>query len=307
MQVPAFDLKNDYKQLSLRYDESYHALWTYFDQENMVPCANIELVRELDSHLKELESKQAVLMDINNQPHTIKYSISASRTPNVYNIGGHLPLIKHLAQTKNRDGLVSYAIQAIDVLYSRLSRFNHSSIINIGLVQGLALGAGLEAALANDIVFAERKSIIGFPEVLFNMFPGMGGYSLVARKAGNNVADEMMLKGKQYTAEEAYDMGLVDVLVEDGEGEQAVYQWIQKNKRFFNGHLAIYKAKNRVNPITYDELKDITMMWVDAALKLSDREFSIMDRFIYGQEKLYLHNQKDIVASYQAPNVVSFK
>lgn len=305
MQISALGLTDDFKQISLRYDESFQVLWTYFDQQNIVPCANAELIRELAVHQNELEAQRGVLMDAHNQANAIQYAVAASKTPNVFNIGGHLPLIKHLAETRNRDGLIHYAIQGIDVLYSRLQRFNHSPTINVSLVQGLALGGGFEAALASDIIFAERKSIVGFPEVLFNMFPGMGGYSLVSRKAGNQVADEMMLKGKQYTAEEAHEMGLIDVLVDDGQGEQAVYQWIQKNKRFFNGQLAIYKAKNRVNPITYDELKDITMMWVDAAMKLSDREFSIMDRFIYGQQKQYLQNQ--VVANNQTANVISIK
>jgi DSF synthase len=219
-------------------------------------------------------------------------------------LGGHLGLIKELAANRNTEGLMRYAVKAIDLLNNRLTRFNQSNIVNITLVQGLALGGGLEGALASDVVIAERKSIFGFPEILFNMFPGMGGYSLVVRKVGAKIADEMILKGKQYTAQQAFDMGLVDVLVDDGEGEKAVYQWIEKNKRYYNGYLAAQRAKNRVNPITYDELLDITKMWVDVALKLSDREFSIMDRFIYSQEKQYL---KQNAAHTVADNVVSIK
>ncbi|MDX1915014.1 MAG: crotonase/enoyl-CoA hydratase family protein [Methylophilus sp.] len=305
MNTEDFGLSNHFNQLLIRYDDSHEALWTYFNQQNRIPCANSEIVRELDQHQKEVAATSGALY-LQDKPYSIKYSISASLTPNVYNLGGHLALIRELAQNRQKEALLSYAIKAIDLVSNRLTRFNGAPIINISLIQGLALGGGLEGALASDLIFAERKSILGFPEVLFNMFPGMGGYSLVARKAGNKVADEMILKGKQYTAEQAYEMGIVDVLVEDGQGEKAVYDWIDKNKRFFNGHLATYKAKNRINPITYDELMDITQMWVDVALKLTDREFSIMDRFIYSQEKQYLKTGTSQSAADNS-NVVTFK
>lgn len=303
VKIEDFGLSNNFKQLTIRYDASHEVLWTYFNQKNMIPCANPEIVSELIQHQQEV-AKTGGLLYGNDEVHSIKYSVAASLTPNVFNLGGHLGLIKELAINRNAEGLLRYATKAIDMLDGRLSRFNQSNIINISLVQGLALGGGLEGALASDVVIAERKSIFGFPEILFNMFPGMGGYSLVVRKVGAKIADEMILKGKQYTAEQAYDMGLVDVLVEDGEGEKAVYQWIEKNKRFSNGFLAAQRAKNRVNPITYDELMDITKMWVDVALKLSDREFSIMDRFIYSQEKQYL---KPNVVQATTDNVVSIK
>lgn len=280
-------LSNDFKQLSIRYDESHEVLWTCFNQKNMIPCFNQELINELTQHYHEIQNTKGVLFD-GDKAHHIKYSVSASITHNVFNLGGHLALIRELATNRHRDALLSYATKGIDILTNKLARFSNSPIINICLVQGLALGGGLEAVLASDIVIAERKSMFGFPEILFNMFPGMGGYSLVARKAGVKIADEMILKGKQYTAQQAFEMGLVDVLVEDGEGEKAVYNWIEKNKRFSNGYLAAQKAKNHINPITNDELMDITRLWVDVALKLSDREFSIMNRFICSQEKQYI-------------------
>jgi DSF synthase len=287
MNIETCGLSNNFKQLSIRYDESHEALWTCFNQKNMIPCFNHELISELTQHQKEVQNTAGVLFD-GEKAHHIKYSVAASVTPNVFNLGGHLAMIRELAIHQHREALLSYATKGIDGLLNRLNRFNNSPVINISLIQGLALGGGLEVALASDIIIAERKSMFGFPEILFNMFPGMGGYSLVARKAGVKIADEMILKGKQYTAEQAFEMGIVDVIVDDGQGEKAVYNWIEKNRRFSNGYLAAQKAKNHINPITNDELMDITRLWVDVALKLSEREFSIMNRFIYSQEKQYI-------------------
>lgn len=282
-----YGLTSNFKQLSVKYEESHEVLWTYFNQKNIVPCANYEIVSELLQHQQEIAKTKGVLFS-NDRVRNIRYSVTASLTPNVFHLGGQLTLIRDLARNQQKEALLTYATKAVDLVYNRLSRFNDSQIVNISLVQGMALGGGLEGALTSDVLIAERKSLFSFPEMLFNMFPGMGGYSLVARKAGVSIADKMILGAKQYTAEQAYEMGIVDVLVDDGEGEKAVYNWIEKNKRFSNGYLAAQKAKNRVNPITYDELMDITRMWVDVALKLTEREFRIMDRFIDMQEKQYL-------------------
>ena len=83
-------------------------------------------------------------------------------------------------------------------------------------------------------------------------------------------------------------MGLVDIVAEDGEGEQAVYDYVKKQEHRSNGFLAVQKARHRFNPVTYQELIDITTVWVDSALKLSERDLKVMDRFVRSQEKLFL-------------------
>ncbi len=304
MNNESYGLVNNFKQLSVRYDENYEVLWTYFNQKHVIPCANNEIVTELLQHQEQISQINGMLC-ANERVYNIKYSIAASLTPNVFCLGGQLPLVRELAKNRNRETLLNYAVRGVDIVMNRLNRFNHSDIINISLVQGLALGTGLEAALSSDVIIAERKSLFSFPEMLFNMIPSMGGYSLLARKAGVKVADDLILKGKQITAEQAFEMGIVDVLVEDGQGEKAVYDWIEKNKRFSNGLLAAYKAKNRINPLTREELMDVTHMWIDAAIKLTDREFSIMDRFIDMQEKQYLHKNVENQANGTTGNVFS--
>lgn len=287
MSFDQYGLTNDYKQVETRYDESHEVLWTFMNQRNMIPCFNGEIVNELTHHHQEIK-KTGGLLHFNGNVHNVRYSVAASLTPDVFNLGGQLTLIRELALNRQRDALKSYAIKALDVLATRTFRFNLPTLTTITLLQGHTLGAGFEAALTSDVVIAERKTIVGFPEIIFNLFPGMGAYSLVARKAGPKIADEMIHDGKLYTAEQAHEMGLVDILVEDGEGEKAVFTWIEKNKRLSNGYLAIQKAKARFNPVTYEELVDITHIWLDAALKLTERDFKVMERFIRSQEKLYV-------------------
>ena len=54
------------------------------------------------------------------------------------------------------------------------------------------MGGGFEAALAGDVVVAERQSSMGFPEVLFNMFPGMGGHTLLLQRLPSKRAEQLL-------------------------------------------------------------------------------------------------------------------
>jgi DSF synthase len=78
-------------------------------------------------------------------------------------------------------------------------------------------------------------------------------------------------------------MGVVDVLAKDGEGEAAVRQWITRNQRRRNGFQAVQQAKRLVNPITREELDRIADVWVDAALRLDDRDLKMMGRIVRSQ------------------------
>ncbi|MDI1298633.1 crotonase/enoyl-CoA hydratase family protein [Methylotenera sp.] len=301
-----FGLTNNFKQVSTHYESSHELLWTFLSQEGNVPNFNSEIIKELTQHHEEIEKTSGIL-NIDGNINSIKYSVLASKRNDAFSLGGPLTLISELSFNKKREALADYAFKALHVLAQRTFRFNVPSIISITLLQGHTLGAGLEAALTSDVVIAERKSILGFPEILFNMFPGMGAYSQVARKAGTKIADKMILGGELFTAEQCYEMGLVDVLAEDGEGESAVYDWIRKNKRMSNGYLATQKAKNRVNPITYDELKDITTIWLDAAMQLTDRDYKMINRFISSQLKTYGATTSSTPMETTKNSVVGFK
>lgn len=289
------DLLNmEYSQLRTRFDSEYGVLWTLVSQD-AVPCVTPELLKDLGEHHQAIENSRGKLL-VNESLYDIRYSVLASITPGVFNLGGQLALFRQLIRHQDRDALMKYAVACIDVIFPRMRHFD-LPVATITLLQGDALGGGLEAALASDVVIAERKCQLGFPEILFNLFPGMGAYSLVARKVSPKFAEKMILGGKMYSAEELYEAGLVDVLAEDGKGVDAVNDYIRKQERRSNGFLAVQKARHRFNPLTYQELIDITTVWVDAALKLNEKDLKVMDRFVRSQEKLFLRPQEQPIVS----------
>jgi len=275
-------LNTEYSQLVVTFDKDRHIIRSSMSS-NPRPCFTPTLLHELKSYLQTVTDYFETLPE--NKASDIHYMVLSSENPDVFNLGGDLDLFRAAIQNSDREKLTQYAQACIDVLYPNIVSLGYP-VTTISLVQGTALGGGFEAALSGNVLIAERSAQMGLPEVLFNMFPGMGAYSLLARRIGMIKAEEMILSGKIYLAEELYDMGIVDVLAEDGEGEQALEKYIKQHSRARNTRLALQKVRQRYNPIEYAELIDIIDIWVDTALKLGNRDLRMMDRLVRAQNKL---------------------
>lgn len=88
-------------------------------------------------------------------------------------------------------------------------------IPTIAAVNGFALGGGLELALACDVRVASPGAKLGLPEVSLGLIPGFGGTQRLARLIGAGPALDLMLTGRQVTAEEALRLGLVNYVADD--------------------------------------------------------------------------------------------
>ena len=270
----------NYKQIEVDFDPENAVAWTYLNPAG-VPCFNLGMLNELRAHDATIEASGGRLLH-KGELQQIRYYVVASKTENVFNLGGDLALFVQLVKSQDRDALMHYARLCVDNMYSRICNYN-SPLITISLVQGEALGGGFETALSSNVIIAERRARMGTPEILFNLFPGMGAYSLLGRRLGMKRAEKMILSGRIHTAEELYEMGVVDVLVEDGSGETAVREYIRRNERHRNGMQAVFSCRQHFQPVTYDEMLQITNIWVDAATRLEDRDLKMMSRLVRSQ------------------------
>jgi DSF synthase len=138
-----------------------------------------------------------------------------------------------------------------------------------------------------NVVVAERGVKFGLPEIKFNLFPGMGAHAILSRKIGSAAAERMILSGEDYSAEQLYDLGLVHVLADRGQGVAAVRDYIKRERRRLGGHVGAHRAMRMAKPITLDELVSIVTEWADSALKLSEADLKIM-RFIVNRQRNYM-------------------
>lgn len=268
-------------QFLTEYDPETETIWGYFQPRGNA-CFSLGLLKDIREHDSALAASGGRI-EAGGHVRPVSQYVLGSRAPAVFNLGGDLALFVLLIKARDREALAHYARLCIDNLYPRIQNFFCPTLTTISLVQGDALGGGLECALSSDIVVAEEGTQLGLPEILFNLFPGMGAYSLLARRIGMREAEKIILSGRVMTAREMYDLGIVDILAPSGEGEAAVMDWIISNRRRRNGIQAVMRARQLMHPISRHELDAITDTWVDAALRLEDRDLRMMSRIVRAQ------------------------
>jgi DSF synthase len=265
-----------HSQIKTHYDEKNKAGWLLMKGEprpSFTPILLKDISNYFDNVKKEMDNSNGEKYD---------YLISGSDVEGVFNLGGDLNLFLQYITSRDRKGLIDYAINSIDLVYRNFIHLN-ADLTTITLVQGDALGGGFESAISANVVIAERGVKMGLPEALFNLFPGMGAYSLLSRKIGSGAAEKMILSGKLFRSEELFDLGIVDVLAEKGGGEIAVYNYMKTANRSSNTYSMMRKVRDICNQVDYKELQDIAMIWVDAALKLKDKDLRMMSRLVRRQ------------------------
>lgn len=92
------------------------------------------------------------------------------------------------------------------------SRIENLKVPVIAAVSGFALGGGLELAMSCDFIIASEKAKVGLPEVSLGLIPGYGGTQRLSRIVGKATARRVALTGDIYSAQQAFDWGLVTEL-----------------------------------------------------------------------------------------------
>jgi DSF synthase len=264
-----------FRELTVDLDVATGIAWCRFRYTGR-PCFRPEILAELKTARRLLAGFPA--------PAALKYAVMASATPGVFSLGSDLELVQDLIRNRDRDGLMSYARICIEALYEHHTAHG-LPVITASLVQGRALGSGFECALASDVIVAETGARMGFPEVLFNLFPGMGALSLLSRRIRPAEALRLITSGRVYPARELYDLGMIDVLADPGQGTRALLTQVKLSQRTHVAHRALRAAHRRVAPLEMDELLDVAGLWVETALSLTETDLRQMSRLVAEQQR----------------------
>jgi DSF synthase len=266
----------DYRLLRSQEDLASNTHWCFMHARNFPlasgyrACFSPQLIREVREFQKRAADRLTTIAASSDS--RLAHVVLASDA-DVFNLGGDLNLFCRLIRERNREHLLAYARQCVEGVYAFHAHLNRNAH-SIALVQGDALGGGFEEGVG-----------MGFPEVLFDLFPGMGAYSFLCKRIAPKSAEEMMLNGAVYSSEELHRMGIVDILVPKGEGIQAVHEFIRRNQRISHARGAMNRVREIAQPVNLIELMQVTEVWVDTAMQLGEKSLRTMERLVRAQEK----------------------
>jgi enoyl-CoA hydratase/3-hydroxyacyl-CoA dehydrogenase len=150
----------------------------------------------------------------------VRALVIASSNPLLYCAGADVKSFTTMDEAAGR--------QLIDSGHALLRELGSERIATIAAVNGLAYGGGCELAMACDVRIAARAAIFGQPEIKLGILPGFGGTQRLPRLIGAGRALEMNLTGDPILADEAFELGLANRLVEDHELLDTALQWARK-------------------------------------------------------------------------------
>lgn len=136
----------------------------------------------------------------------VKVMIISSEIPGFFAAGAD---IKHLV-TIDAESFTAYG----DHMRAVNDRLAAAPFLSIAAVNGLALGGGMELAMAATVRVAGPDAKFGLPEVKLGLIPGAGGTQRLPRLVGRSRALDLMLTARQLPADEAYRIGLADRLAD---------------------------------------------------------------------------------------------
>lgn len=269
-----------FSTLDVEFDTSSRSFWMYYKADTP-PCYTLRTINDI---IDVRESLRALFNANGPEKFPVRYFIMASKRPGIFNLGGDLATFAESLRKGSRSTFRRYGHAAIDGLYGLLQGFG-LPIVTLALVQGDALGGGLEAAMAEDFLIAERSAKLGVPEVAFNTFPGMGAASTLTRRMGAAWAEEVMMSGRIFSGAEMHAQGLVDVLAPDGEGVASTLRWVEGGDERFADLRAIAQSRRACLPITYEELIAINDEWGRCCSSVEPADIRHMERLVAAQKR----------------------
>lgn len=219
------------------------------------------------------------------------YVLWLSKTPDVYSLGGYLKRFLSCItchDDKGRKVLRAYAEQCIESVFRNATVVKRAPIITVSYMEGCALGGGLEAALSSNLTIASNGGIqVALPEILFGMFPGMGGRLLPFLKtrgqAGAALARHMIEMGGRVTADEMLTVGLFDQIIPI----EQLLEWIN-NPDQETQKQRLRDARSSPIPanLSMRDLKKESAGWLRTAYDLSRENQRRMSRYAIGQQRV---------------------
>ncbi|CAL4967953.1 unnamed protein product [Urochloa decumbens] len=201
----------------------------------------------LELRLERPEVKNAINWDVMGRLRSAIQKIQADATAKVVLVASSVPgAFCAGADLKERRLMSSSEVgEYAGSLRSTFSSFEALPIPTIAVIEGAALGGGLELALSCDLRICGENAELGLPETGLAIIPGAGGTQRLPRIVGVSRAKELIFTGRRCDAAEAVRMGLANYCVPAGEAYQKALDIAREITQ--KGPLGIRMAKKAIN------------------------------------------------------------
>lgn len=188
----------DFKNIKIRIEES---------------VGFVQIDRVADKNSLNIETSKEILQALTNfdQDNTVK-CIAIEGNEKLFSPGADIKELQNLTKNKASEQKL---FDAFDEIYNIKKPV-------IALVEGYALGGGMELALICDFIIASENAKFSQPEVNLGLIPGIGGTQRLKRTAGKYNANYLCMTGEMITAQQAQNMGVVSVVLKATEFREGV-------------------------------------------------------------------------------------
>jgi len=167
------------------------------------------------------------------------------------------------ADLKERKGMTDEAWTRQHLIYERMVRAILACPIPvIAAVNGAAFGGGCELALACDFIYAAEQARFALTEVTLGIMPGAGGTQSLPRAVGERRAKEIILTGRPFTAQEAYEWGMVNRLCATGKVAEEALETARHIAD--NAPISVRQAKHAIHFGMQMDLASAMMLEIEA-------------------------------------------
>lgn len=224
--------------------------------ENSIAKVEINRPKVLNALNSQVLDELNSIIDLVKNDKNIKGLVMFGAGEKAFVAGADIGEFKNLSVEEARE--LSLKGQRI---FKKLENLN---VISIAIVDGFALGGGLELAMACTFRYGTLAATVGQPEVKLGLIPGYGGTQRLARLVGHSKALEICMTGRMVKADEALKIGILDRIVEENPIDEA-FKTINKILR--NSPIAVSYCKRAIM-----EGKELPF---DAALRLESDLFGL--------------------------------
>jgi enoyl-CoA hydratase len=164
----------------------------------------VQIDRVTEKNSLDIETSKEILQALQNfdQDNSIK-CIAIEGNQKLFSPGADIKELQNLTKNKAAEQKL---FDAFDEIYNIKKPV-------IALVEGYALGGGMELALICDFIIASENAKFGQPEVNLGLIPGIGGTQRLKRSAGKYNANYLCMTGEIISAQQAHNIGVVSVVL----------------------------------------------------------------------------------------------